>query len=130
MIGWGILLHFVGDYLIQSHYMATEKVNRFAPAFWHALTYTLPFLLVTHSVWALLVIGLTHLVIDRYRLVKHLIWAKNHLAPLNYPQPAWAEAKGNGGFALSVPPFMAIWLMIIVDNLIHVLINSAALTWL
>lgn len=127
IIVYGVLLHFVGDYLIQTNWMATEKVNRWLPALIHALTYTLPFLLLTRSLWALLIIGGTHAIIDHYRLAKHFIWAKERLFSPG-PKTSWAEAKENGGFAKSVPPFMAIWLMIIVDNTIHILINSAALS--
>lgn len=178
IIVYGILLHFVGDYLIQTNWMANEKVNKWLPAWLHALTYTLPFLLLTHNVWALLIIGVTHAIIDHYRLAKHFIWAKNRLFdpkkqiaweaqlfddegrvflkqwdskydwadyratrpihnkmsvappwawPVYAERTTWAEAKENGGFAKSTPPFMAIWLMIITDNTIHILINTWAL---
>lgn len=47
-VGVGLLLaHLVGDYLIQSDWMANEKTKRWWPAWAHALTYGLPFLLVT-----------------------------------------------------------------------------------
>jgi Protein of unknown function (DUF3307) len=127
---WSVILHFVGDYLIQSNWMANEKVNRWLPAWVHGVTYTLPFLLLIQSLLALSVICVTHVIIDHYRLAKHLIWVKNFLAPRSYPQPTWAEASTNGGFSLSTPPWMAIWLMILVDNTVHVLINSAALRYL
>ncbi|MFD4210556.1 DUF3307 domain-containing protein, partial [Micromonospora tulbaghiae] len=69
MTGLGILLaHLAGDYLLQSHWMATEKSKRWWPAWAHALTYGLPFLLITQSPAALAVIVGTHAVIDRYRL--------------------------------------------------------------
>jgi hypothetical protein len=130
MLAWSVLLHFIGDYITQSHWMATQKVNRWIPAIAHGVTYTLPFLLLTTSLPALAVICGTHIIIDKYRLAKHFIWIKNHLAPRSYAQPQWADAKENGGYAKDVPPFMAIWLMIIVDNIIHILINFGALTWL
>lgn len=45
----GVLLaHLVGDYLLQSDWMANEKTKRRWPAWAHAITYGLPFLLVTH----------------------------------------------------------------------------------
>jgi hypothetical protein len=128
MLGYAVLLHFVGDYLIQTNWMANEKTKRWLPAIVHGVTYTLPFLLLTRSIPALLVICLTHIVIDHYRLAKHFNWAKNLLGP--GPHPTWAEAKENGGFPKSTPVWMATWLMIIVDNVIHILINAAALTWL
>lgn len=52
MTGLGIILaHLIGDYLIQSHWMATEKTKRWWPAIAHAVTYGLPYLIVTRSPW-------------------------------------------------------------------------------
>jgi hypothetical protein len=83
--GLGILLaHLAGDYLIQSHYMAAEKVNRWWPAVAHGVTYTVPYVFVTRSPAALLTIAGTHVVIDRWRLAKHVVWLKN-LAGCVYP---------------------------------------------
>lgn len=125
---WSVILHFVGDYLIQTNWMANEKINRWIPAIVHGVTYAIPFLLLTQSIPALLVIAGTHVVIDHYRLAKHFIWAKNLLSPGR--QPSWSEAKQNAGFPKEVPVWMSTWLMVITDNTIHVLINFAALTWL
>jgi hypothetical protein len=124
-----VLAHLVGDYILQTHWMATEKTSRWAPAIAHGLTYTLPYLLVTQSPAALLVIGSTHIVIDRYRLARHLMWFKNQFAPRAF-RPSWAEARINGGYAASTPAWMAVWLMIIADNTVHLLINTAAVIWL
>lgn len=41
----------------------------------------------------------------------------------------WAECKGTG-YPSDRPPFMAVWLMIITDNLMHVTINALALMYL
>jgi hypothetical protein len=54
-----LLAHLAGDYLIQSDWMATEKVKRWWPAVVHGTTYGLPFLLITQSPAALAVIGCT-----------------------------------------------------------------------
>lgn len=79
-VALGILLaHLVGDYVLQSDWMATGKLTRWWPAVAHGLTYTLPYVLVTQSLWALLIIGGTHIVIDRYRLAKYVTWLKNQL---------------------------------------------------
>lgn len=124
----GLLAHFVGDYLLQSHWMACEKTKRWWPAIAHAFTYTLPFLLITRSVPALLVIAGTHVVIDRYRLARQVIWVKNLMAPRGY-NPPWSKCTATG-YPPDTPPWLAVWLMIIADNTIHVSINSAALLWL
>lgn len=122
-----ILAHFVGDYLFQSQWMADEKVKRWWPAVVHGVLYTVPyFLLVTHSFWALFIICTTHIVIDRYRLAKRVVWAKNWLLAPNGARPTWEESKVTG-FPENVPPFMAIWLMIIADNTLHILINTVAI---
>lgn len=129
MIALGILLaHLVGDYLIQSHWMANEKTKRWWPAWAHALTYGLPYLFVTQSPLALATIVITHAVIDRYRLVRHVVWAKNLLAPKAYRHP-WSECSASG-YPSDTPPWLAVWLMIIADNTLHLIINTAAVLWL
>lgn len=122
-----LVAHAVGDYLIQSHWMASEKTKRWFPAWTHVLTYGLPFLLITQSWLALLVIVVTHVVIDHYRLASRVIWLKNHVGSGAGP---WSEAKENFGFPKDTPVWMSFWLMVIVDNLLHVLINASAIRWL
>lgn len=95
MIGlWILLAHLVGDYLLQSHWMAVHKTSRWAPAIAHGITYTVPHVLVTQSPLALLTICATHVVIDRFRLAKYLVWLKNQLAPKEH-RPAWALKRVN-----------------------------------
>lgn len=132
----GILLaHLVGDYLIQSHWMAVEKTKRWWPAVAHGLTYALPYLAVTRSPVALALIAGTHIIIDRYRLARHVIWLKNQLAPAGVDEQGkpwrrpWAESKGTG-YPPETPAWLAVWLLIIADNTIHLLINTAAVAWL
>jgi hypothetical protein len=124
----GLLAHLVGDYLIQSDWMAAEKTKRWWPAVVHGVTYALPFLLITRSLPALVVIAGTHVVIDRYRLARHVVWAKNLLGPKRYRYP-WSECSATGYHA-SRPVWLATWLLIIADNTMHLVINSAALTHL
>lgn len=124
-----VLAHLVGDYLIQSHWMANEKTRRWWPALAHAATYTVPYLLVTQSPLALLVIGGTHAVIDRYRLARHVVWAKNQLAPRGPYRRPWRESSATG-YPADAPPWLSVWLMIIADNTLHLLINTAAVVWL
>jgi hypothetical protein len=128
MIVEGLIAHAVGDYLIQSHWMATQKTKRWLPAVAHALTYMLPFLLITRSGWALLAICATHAVIDRYRLARHVCWLKNQVGPAS-SRASWRSSAATG-YPPGTPVWLSTWLLIIADNTIHVLINSAALTWL
>jgi Protein of unknown function (DUF3307) len=124
----GLLAHLVGDYLLQSDWMASEKTKRWWPAVAHAVTYGLPFLLATQSVLALAVIVGTHAVIDHYRLARHIVWLKNQVAPAAF-RSKWADCKATG-YTPDKPAWMAVWLMIIADNTIHLMINSAAIAWL
>jgi predicted ABC-type sugar transport system permease subunit len=80
MIALAFLSHFIGDYLLQSDWMAQEKTKRWWPAIAHALTYGLPFLVVTRSIPAIAVIIVTHVIIDHYRLARHVVWVKNLMA--------------------------------------------------
>ena len=115
-----ILAHLVGDYILQSHWMATEKTKRSAAAAAHALTYTLPFLFITLDPMALAIISGTHFVIDRWRLARFVVWAKNT------PWQPWAECSGTG-YHKDVPPWLSVWLLIIADNTLHLLCNGAAI---
>lgn len=132
---WGLLAHGFGDYLLQSDWMALEKTTRWWPAWVHALTYGIPFLIILLffgspllvTVTVLVVIVGTHVVIDRYRLVRYVVWVKNLIAPKTYRYP-WRECQPTG-YHKNRPPFMAVWLMIVADNCLHVLLNSVALSW-
>lgn len=122
----GILLaHLVGDYLLQSHWMATEKTQRWWPAVAHGATYTLPYLAVTRSPLALLTIGVTHVVIDRFRLARYVVWLKNQIAPRRSRPTLTAT-----GYPSGTPDWLAVWLLIVADNTIHLLINSASVVLL
>jgi hypothetical protein len=123
-----LLAHMLGDYVAQSHWMATEKTRRWLPAALHAATYTACYLMVTRSVPALAVIGVTHAVIDRYRLARYVVWAKNQLAPRSSRRP-WPECSATG-YPTEVPAWLSVWLMIAADNIIHLSINLTAVMWL
>jgi hypothetical protein len=62
---WQVIAHLVGDYMLQSDWMAAEKTKKNLAAFAHVVTYILPFLFLTHSITPLLFIASTHfLLID------------------------------------------------------------------
>lgn len=154
-----LVAHAVGDYLLQSHWMATEKTRRSVACAAHVATYVLPFLFLTRDWRALTVIAATHFVIDRWRLARYVVWAKNCMAPWRRrvttisgldsevtsagvfwkpigsrtdtrwvcpagPMPRSASATGYG---TDVPDWLAVWLFIIADNVLHVLCNGVAL---
>lgn len=68
-----LLAHLFGDYCLQNHWMANTKTSRSSAALLHVALYILPFLFLTRSPGALLVIGVTHFVIDRFRLARHWV---------------------------------------------------------
>jgi hypothetical protein len=123
-----LVCHAIGDYVLQSDWMAREKVKRWWPALVHACVYVLPFLALRPSPWALAVMVSTHAVIDRLRLARYVVYAKNFLAARADWRP-WADCSGTG-YPADRPPWLAVWLLIIADNVFHVLINGAALRWL
>lgn len=148
-----LILHLFGDYVTQSDWMANNKTKRFVPAAAHAIVYSLPFILIFQpSYLAGLVILGTHLLIDRYRLARFVVWGKNvALSPvcplfhfLNPRKLYTGEAKNLGeemdrlkwancsatGYPSETPAWLAVWLLIAADNTLHLAINYAALRWL
>lgn len=119
-----IVAHLVGDYILQSHWMATEKTKQSLAAAIHAATYTLPFVLLTWSPFALAFILGTHFLIDRFRLARFVVWFKNGYL-FTEIGPATAT-----GYRNDVPPWLSVWLLIIADNTIHILCNGIALAYL
>lgn len=147
---WLLVLHMVGDYLLQSDWMAQKKTTSSVPAAAHALVYTAPFWLLMPSWTSMLIIGGTHFVIDRWRLARYVCWAKNLIAPREsahferHPlEPAtskWPDKRVvdatwhhpwsdciDTGYHKDRPPWLAVWLLIIADNTLHLGFNGLAL---
>lgn len=111
----GFLFHAIGDYITQNDWMANNKTKEFLPAFVHATIYSLPFLIVCISWWWLL-IYVSHFLIDRYRLAVYWIKFVN-----------WNWESENFGYGPEKPLWMSVWLMIIIDNIFHICINTVAI---
>ena len=99
-----ILCHFFGDFVFQTNSMGRRKKGHFWLITVHALLYVVPFVLLTQDIGDLLIIGVTHGVIDFYRLGDHL--------------PLLRGEKSSG-----VPQ----WVKIIYDQGLHWTINYFAL---
>lgn len=140
--GTQLVAHAVGDYVLQSDWMASTKTSKSVACLAHVVTYSVPFLVLTTSWKALLFIAGTHFIIDRWRLARYVVWAKNFLAPrwivrtrpdgsLTIQDPirnlSWAECKANG-YPPDRPVWLTTWLLIICDNTMHVLCNAVALS--
>ncbi len=121
-----LLAHALGDYVLQSDWMAREKTSRIVVALVHAVCYSLPFLALRPSLAAWAAIVATHAVIDRWRLARFVVWGKEWLAPTR--PPPFVDCPT--GYPADKPPWLAVWLLIIADNAMHVAINGAALRWL
>src|SRR6056297_1039220 len=100
-----LVAHAVGDYVLQSDWMVREKTRRSLAALVHCLFYVLPFLFITQNPWTLAVIAGSHFVLDRWHVARYVAWLKN-------------------------PPWMAGWLLIIIDNILHILINGLAIHYI
>lgn len=122
-----LVAHLVGDYIFQTHWMAVRKTEDSFAALVHAVTYSLPFLLLTTSWMALTVIIVTHFLIDRWRLARHLTWFKNQLVPSRY-RFQWSASST--GYHPDLPPFIAVMLLFITDNTMHIIINGLAIALL
>ena len=143
-----LLCHLWGDFVVQTDWMAMNKSKRSIPCLVHVLIYTSMFLFLTTSWKALLVIGGTHYIIDRYpSIIRHIIWLKNHGNPkFRYPAFKYCDVTGyfdDCEFNSAKPDFttpnwygqprlfgVTIWLYIITDNLFHLTINFLALKYL
>lgn len=132
-----LLCHLFGDYVLQSHWMATNKRHKLVAVAVHAFCYSLPFMLLTFSPSALAVICGSHLLIDHFGLARYVVWAKNWLAPwsrsLWEQRMSWKACEGTGFVPETrggPPPWLATWLLIIVDNTLHLTINYLALRFL
>lgn len=117
-----LILHLIGDYITQSDWMAVNKTKSSLVALCHASAYSAPFLLI--GAWrAVLFIWVTHFLVDRFRLARYVVFAKNFMG---WPWPKWYDCKATG-YPSDRPAWMAVWLMIIADNTIHLACNYTAL---
>lgn len=141
-----LLVHIFGDYVMQSDWIALNKSKKTIPCLVHVLIYTACFLMLTFSWKALLVIGATHFILDRWHTpLKRFIWLRGHLNPsLTYPNYKKCDTTGyydNSPYnTLKFEPsmnsesprlfFISAWLYIIHDNFLHLTINYLALKYL
>ena len=136
-----LLCHLWGDYILQSDWMAQNKTKAFLPAWLHASAYTFCFLFLRPSILAIAVIMVTHFLIDRFRLARYLVWAKNWMGPRGTKGQkvvgsdvvlydwTWSECAKTG-YPPNTSDWMAVWLLIIADNTLHLTINFLALKYL
>jgi len=114
------LFHLWGDYIFQTHWMALNKTKNtlvgWLACLTHCVIYTIPFAFIG-SLNAVLIIFITHFLIDKFRLAIYLVRLKN-------------SSFTPSGFPESTPDYLSFWLLIITDNTLHVTINYLSLTYL
>lgn len=138
-----LIVHGLADFFFgQASYQAINKSKAYPPAIVHVLLYTACFLVLTLSWKALLVIGVTHFLIDRYSIPKYLIFARewilnpkswratwpncNHTGFFDHVGDAWGDENQDK----MRPPWLTWWLVIIFDNILHLTCNYFALKYL
>ncbi|HEY1297827.1 MAG TPA: DUF3307 domain-containing protein [Chloroflexota bacterium] len=119
-----LIVHVIGDFMLQSDWMARSKTRDSFAAAVHAIIYAIPFLVFRPSPLAWFTIAGSHFLIDRWRLARYVCWASGLLAPP--PYRSWTDCKQTG-YAPEKEPWMSAWLLIIADNTLHVLINALSL---
>jgi len=119
-IMYGLLAHFIGDYLFQNDFIANQKTKKTWPAVVHVLLYSIPFYFILGFSYALLFVIVTHFFIDRYRLAVYWIRLINW---------NWDKDIDNFGYKDDKPKWMSFWLMVIYDNIFHIIFNSIAIAY-
>jgi len=112
-----LILHLIGDYLFQNNWMGLNKKDNSLACFVHVLLYSLPFLIIG-SLNAVLIILVTHFIIDRTNIVMRIMAFKNRVGLDNF------------GCSKDTPFALSIWLLIIADNTFDLSINYLCLKYL
>jgi len=145
------LCHIIGDFWLQSDWMAMNKSKKSWNCLVHVLIYTSMFLFLTASWKALLFIGVTHFILDRWHFIlKRAIWWRNHFPTFDYAPFEYCDTTGyyddspyNSAKKDEVMDkfvvtrygkprlfFITMWLYIFQDNTLHLICNLIALTFL
>jgi hypothetical protein len=112
-----LICHLVGDYVLQTDWMAKKKTSSLFAALVHSFFYALPFVFITGLSWALFVIFSTHIVIDHFRLAGMIMRLK---------QWSWKHSDSS----ITTPPDLSLMLLIVIDNTIHLTINYFSIKYL
>jgi len=120
VIGWILVCHLVGDYLLQTKKMAMYKVRDFIWTNIHAFVYTLPFIFwLRVSPQAAVTIYVTHIIIDRFSLARYLMIAKG-----SPPNDVYVY---DDGFKYPIYSGNLFLVYVVTDNTLHLLINYFAI---
>ncbi len=76
-----LVAHLVGDFLVQTDWMAVNKKHSSFACLVHVVAYMLPFLLCSLAWWQLALIAVQHLVQDRSAFVYWWMWVWKRVPP-------------------------------------------------
>jgi len=131
-----LILHAIGDYLLQTSTQALNKKNKgwfgFKMCFIHCITYSIPFFLIGTPTQVFFIFA-THFLIDRTKIVSYFIAIRDRNITdqsISYFNIKDRYDISNAGFIKTRPAFISIWLNIIIDNIFHIICNYTALTYL
>lgn len=68
-----IMCHLIGDYALQSEYIATTKGTNWYHLFVHCMLYILPFYMCFGFTWQLIILFSTHCMVDALKARYHKI---------------------------------------------------------
>lgn len=107
-----IVGHFIGDFLLQTRWMAANKADKWLPLVVHAAVYTVSvgavgYFFGTLHVWAIAVIFLSHVGLDQRRFVG---WWSRLVQGVRPDGPeAWVTVMADQSFHLIVLAIVAYW---------------------
>lgn len=117
-----LLLHLFGDFIVQNDWMALNKKKNgligFLTCSIHCISYSLPFFLITNWMGVLL-ICISHFALDRTYVTEKFLKLRNGV-----------KNTSNFGFKKERPFEITFWLMVITDNVIHLICNYFIITYL
>ncbi|WP_289137031.1 DUF3307 domain-containing protein [uncultured Brevibacillus sp.] len=106
-----LVAHLIGDYMFQTEWMAKYKAQRWLPLLAHCMVYTAIISLIAYlfipgglSVWAVLFVFVTHVILDRRTIV--FFWYRK---------------------IMRVTDDGSKWLMVMCDQIFHLIVLAAAL---
>ncbi|AUR87418.1 TMhelix containing protein [Vibrio phage 1.101.O._10N.261.45.C6] len=121
-----LLCHLIGDYFLQSEWMVRNKKQSVFVATVHGLVYSLPFLILDITLLQYLLIATSHAVIDRWgeQVIGGIVKLKNLISPLS----GRVKNPNNYGFPEGTPDYVQFFVVIVIDNTLHIVCNALILS--
>lgn len=104
--------HLIGDFVLQTRWMAAHKASRWLPLVVHAVLYTAVVVGAAEvfggiHAWAIALIFLTHVALDQRRFVR---WWSSHIQGVTAGSAdAWVTVMADQAFHVMVLFIVAVW---------------------